>query len=171
MKIFDEIELRYDVPELAESGVCRGCTGDVIEVFDNKCKVIFYAPRIYGDYVIAIVDEDALSYKSHMDERLIEGFKKFVETIDESKHTCFLNDDVHEYDVVQLMVEKEEYAKHGVHRGMTGTVMMDVSYYNKWYVIFESTDGSGEDIADLDVHRDDFKVIGNTQHYAVIDEE
>lgn len=157
MKKFDEVALKYEITALAEKGIHKGCYGDVIDVASGMCKVIFYAPRIFGNFAVATVDESALVYMSHMDEGLIEGFKKFVETLDESKHTCFLDDDVHEYDVIEMTVEKEKYAKHGVHKGMTGVVMEDTSYYNEWYVIF--SDQNGEDIADMSIHRDDFKII------------
>lgn len=158
MKVYDEVKLKYEVTELAEKGIHQGCMGDVIAVDGDKCKVIFYAPRIHGDYAVATVDISALTYKKQMNERYIVSFQKFIETLDESKHTRFLDDDVYEYDEVEVIVEKEKYSRKGVHKGMTGTVILDYSIRNKWLIEF-SDEESGEDIALLEVHRDDFKII------------
>ena len=63
-----------------------------------------------------------------------------------------------EYDRVELIVEKEAYAKEGVHKGMTGCVISSYAINNQWLIIF-SEDGTGKDIADICVDREDFKVI------------
>ncbi|MCM1306338.1 MAG: DUF4926 domain-containing protein [Bacteroides sp.] len=158
MKVFDEVVLKYEVAELAERGIRKGCFGDVIAVDGDTCKVVFYAPKIHGDYAVAKVETAALTYKGHMGESYVASFQKFVETLDESGHTRFLDDDVYEYDEVEITQEKEKYSKQGVHKGMVGTVIADYSILNKWLVEF-CDEKSGEDIAILEVHRDDFKII------------
>lgn len=158
MKVYDEVRLKEEVPELAERGIHKGCDGDVISVDGDKCKVIFFAPRIYGDYAVAQVEQNMLTYISHMSESRIRILKDTVEDMDESKHTRFLDDDVYENDEIEVIVEKEKYAKQGVHKGMTGMVILDYSIRNKWLIEF-SDEESGEDIALLEVHRDDFKII------------
>ena len=72
MKVYDEVKLKYEVTDLAEKGIHQGCTGDVIAVDEDKCKVLFYAPRIHGDYAVATVDINALVCKKRMNERYIE---------------------------------------------------------------------------------------------------
>lgn len=158
MRVYDEVKLKDELPELAEKGIHQGCDSDVIAVDGDMCKVIFFAPRIYGDYAVVQVEQNALTYISHMSASRIEIIKEAVSAMDESKHTRFLDVDVYEYDEVEVIVDKEKYAKHGVHKGMTGTVIADYSIRNKWLIEF-SDEESGEDIAILEVHREDFKVI------------
>jgi len=159
MKKFDVVKLKTEVSELAEKGIHKGCAGIVIDVENMQCKVLFLAERIFGDCAVATVSLDALIIVSRFDDSLNDEMNDFLSKLDESKHVRFLDDDVHEYDVIELTVEKEKYAKYGVHKGMTGTVMEDNSINNEWYVIFESSDKSGEDIQDLNVAREDFKII------------
>ncbi|MDE6004793.1 MAG: hypothetical protein K2G88_05340, partial [Oscillospiraceae bacterium] len=65
---------------------------------------------------------------------------------------------VKEYDLIEMIVEKDNYSKHGVHKGMRGVVMQNHAIMNKWYVIFSDNE-TGEDIADILVHENDFKVV------------
>ena len=57
-------------------------------------------------------------------------------------------------DLVELIVEKEEYAKYGVHKGMFGAIMSEEKIGDKWQVIF-SEFFTGKDIADILVHEED----------------
>ena len=60
-------------------------------------------------------------------------------------------------DLVELVTEKEEYAKQGVHKGMFGAIMSEEKIGDKWQVIF-SEFYTGKDIADLLVREDDLIV-------------
>lgn len=60
-------------------------------------------------------------------------------------------------DLVELVTEKEEYAKQGVHKGMFGAIMSKEKIGDKWQVIF-SEFYTGKDIADLLVREDDLIV-------------
>ena len=41
-----------------------------------------------------------------------------------------------EYDTVELIVDREEYNKEGVYKGMLGTIMSSYSIGGTWQVIF-----------------------------------
>lgn len=64
--------------------------------------------------------------------------------------------DVKEYDKVELIVEKEVYAKDGVHKGMIGMVISEYAINDKWQIIFS---GKKDIDIDISVNREDFKVI------------
>lgn len=55
---------------------------------------------------------------------------------------------------MELTVEKKEYAKYGVHKGMQGVVMESYCIDSCYYVIF-TDENTAEDIADISVHEDD----------------
>ena len=59
-------------------------------------------------------------------------------------------------DCVELIVEKEEYAKEGVHKGMFGAIMSEEKIGDEWQVIF-SEFYTGKDIADISVHEKDLR--------------
>lgn len=63
-----------------------------------------------------------------------------------------------EMDCVEVIVEKEKYAKHGVHKGMQGWIC-DPRYINEsWLVNFPQC-GEKRDIATIDVKEKDLKQI------------
>lgn len=59
-------------------------------------------------------------------------------------------------DCVELIVEKEEYARYGVHKGMFGAIMSEEKIGDEWQVIF-SEFYTGKDIADISVHEKDLR--------------
>ncbi len=50
-----------------------------------------------------------------------------------------------EYDIVELIVEKECYAKEGAHKGDIGTIMDPRKIEGTWFVIFDKEIFQGED--------------------------
>ena len=60
-------------------------------------------------------------------------------------------------DLVELVTEREEYAKCGVRKGMFGAIMSEKKIGDKWQVIF-SEFYTGKDIADLLVRENDLLV-------------
>ncbi len=63
-------------------------------------------------------------------------------------------------DCVELIVEKEKYAKEGVHKGMQGVIWDEEKINGYWLVLFPQY-GEKEDIADIGIHEDDLKLLPN----------
>ena len=63
-----------------------------------------------------------------------------------------------EMDNVEIIVEKEEYAKYGVHKGMQGWICDDRNIDNSWLVNFPQC-GEKEDVAEIPVKENDLKLI------------
>ncbi len=59
-----------------------------------------------------------------------------------------------EMDCVEVIVEKEKYAKEGVHKGMQGWICLDDCTNGYWLVNFPQCYDK-EDIATISVHEDD----------------
>ena len=57
-------------------------------------------------------------------------------------------------DCVEILVEKEEYAKDGVHKGMQGWICLDAYGDGYWEVNFPQCYDK-PDIATLSIHEDD----------------
>lgn len=71
-------------------------------------------------------------------------------------------------DCVEVTVEKERYAKHGVHKGMQGWICLDDFVNGTWLVNFPQC-GEKTDIAEISVKEEDLKVI--PVMYAAMNEE
>ena len=61
-------------------------------------------------------------------------------------------------DCVEVIVEKEEYAKEGVHKGIYGWICLEQRTAEYWLVNFPQC-GEKEDIATISIHEDDLKVV------------
>ena len=63
-----------------------------------------------------------------------------------------------EMDCVEVIVEKEEYAEEGVHKGMQGWICYDVFCDGTWLVNFPQC-GEKDDIATLSIREEDMKFV------------
>ena len=61
-------------------------------------------------------------------------------------------------DCVKVIVEKEKYAKEGVHKGMYGWICDDRNIDSSWLINFPQC-GEKEDIATIDVKEEDLEVV------------
>ena len=61
-------------------------------------------------------------------------------------------------DCVEMVVEKERYTKHGVHKGMQGWICLDDNSHGTWLVNFPQC-GEKDDIAEISVKEEDLKVV------------
>lgn len=73
-----------------------------------------------------------------------------------------------ELDCVEVIVEKEKYARYGVHKGMQGWICDPRSIDGTWLVNFPQY-GEKDDIATLDVKEEDLKEI--PVMHAIINEQ
>ena len=71
-------------------------------------------------------------------------------------------------DCVEVIVEKEEYAKEGVHKGMQGWVCLDDHVGDYWLINFPQY-GEKADIAEISMKETDLKLI--PVMHAIVNEE
>ena len=157
MKIYDDVELNTELEELSVKGVHKGETGLLIEITADNCLVMFLNSLNYGDYAFARVAKKYLDICNFKYGKNLNELKKMVETKDLTKDS-FRPQKFIEFDLVELTVEKEKYAKEGVHKGMQGVVMENYCIDSKYSVIF-TDENTGYDIADISVHEDDLKLV------------
>ncbi len=63
-------------------------------------------------------------------------------------------------DCVEVIVEKEKYAKNGVHKGMQGVVWLEDCIDGEWDVYFPQY-GDKPDIAEISIKEDDLVLLPN----------
>ncbi len=61
-------------------------------------------------------------------------------------------------DCVEVIVERDCYAKHGVHKGMQGVIWLEECIDGEWDVYF-SQYGDKEDIAEISIKEEDLKLL------------
>ena len=156
LNIYDSVKLTEDIESLKATGIEKNCTGDLIELYEDSALVLFLNDLDYGDYAFAVVNLNQLEYVGNNDD-IKDELAAAIKKMNRNK-TSFNPCDVKEYDKVELIVEKPKYAIEGVHKGMTGCVMSAYAIQGKWNIIF-TENGTGKDIADICVAREDFKII------------
>lgn len=157
MKIYDNVMLNTEMEELSERGIHKGCFGLILDIKADMCFVRFRNRENIGDYACVSVNKKYLDVYNHEPKDHIPAWEKFKAS-DKIKKDRFKPRKFYEYDLVEVMVEKEQYAKYGVHRGMQGVIMRSECSSSEYYVIF-TDETTAEDIADIDIHEDDLKLI------------
>lgn len=159
LKKFDMVALIKSVDELVQRGITQGCGGVIVQVNEKNYRVIFMNGNNYGNGIFATVSESDVKYLSTFPLQFQTQLEDYLASVDINDETdTFVLCDVKEYDKVEMIVEKPKYAIEGVHKGMTGCVMSSYAIKNEWLIVF-SEEGTGKDIAELCVSREDFKVI------------
>ena len=130
---------KYNLVRLKEanSDIEKGTYGIIQSRVGSDCIVLFFNPKNYGDYACVTVNERHLLHVTDLPHLQVKELIKFSEKTDLTKKTKFTESQIKEYDFVQIIVDKEKYIKHGVYKGMVGTVMQNHAIKNNWEVCFE----------------------------------
>lgn len=160
MKIYDFVELISSLDYLEEKGIYRENKGTIIKLKNNNACVVFFNENNMGDYTLANVETKFLKTMGELPKKCIEDLKTFIETLKADKNSQFTNIKIKEYDLVELLVEDDRYAKHGVHKGDKGCVISNHAIQNKVEVDFTWIDKTGDFHGDcIVVNVKDLKVI------------
>ncbi|MBQ7924080.1 MAG: hypothetical protein IJ329_02100 [Clostridia bacterium] len=158
MKLYDNIKLTAEIAELAQNGIHKGYSGLIVKCEGDIYTVCFYNPYNFGEKAYAKVNKKFLVFSSRSDKRIIQELEGYLQNVKMEKYTKLSECDVQEYDAVELIVEKPKYAIAGVHKGDRGCVNSTYAIDNHWEIIF-SERGTGKDIAQIGVAREDFIII------------
>ena len=159
MKVLEDVKLNEELEELAQRGIHKGYTGTIATIDSDICTVWFFNPKNYGEFAFAKVNKKYLiPDKIVYHNRLLLEMEEFLQNVKMEKYTKLTECDVKEYDAVELLVEKPKYAIEGVHKGDRGCVISSYAVNGRWEIIF-SERGTGKDIAQIGVAREDFKII------------
>ncbi len=167
MKKFDLIKIinnriieKYNLP--------KDIHGVILDINDNNCaEVLLFNPNNVGDYIILkINNSDFVLEKEKLPKNIQKELYEHLRQINQNAKTHFNPQTVKEYDRVELLVEKEKYAKFGVHKGAQGFVMDAVAVGNNIIVDFSYVDEDGNFFGDcISANIKDLKVINKNGHF------
>lgn len=136
--------------------------GIVINVFKNEnADVLFFNPQNDGDYaVIPINVKDLVIEKETLPKNIQDEWQSKMGVILSKAKSIIEPIEINEYDMVELLVEDNKYAKYGVHKGCTGCVMDNHAVENYIEVDFSGIDDDGNFFGDcISVNIKDLKVL------------
>jgi hypothetical protein len=159
MKKLALVRLRNEQP-YKNLNLTKDMRGILVELNVDNAKVLFFNPQNIGDYAIIavrisdlILENEKLPTKFQREllpmlDSMLEKSKNYIEPIK-----------IKEYDMVELIVEDEKYAKYGIHKGDKGCVMDNNAVKNYIQVDFSGIDKDGNFYGDcISVKIDDLKV-------------
>ena len=135
--------------------------GIVIKTNYDNADVLFFNPHNVGDYAIVnIRKEDLELEKEKLPAELEKELLSESDALKSRVKSVLVPVVINEYDMVELLVEKERYAKFGVHKGDVGRVMDNNAIQNYIEVDFSGIDKNGNYYGDcISVKINDLKVI------------
>lgn len=139
LKIYDDIKLNTELTELAEKGIHNGCSGIILDIKADVCFVRFRNFKNYGDYACVNVNKKYLDFDCHVDKKYIPNWERFKASKKFKRE--FNVNPFNEFDWVEILVEKEEYAKEGLHKGMKANVLFNYAVDDMLPVMFSGEDG------------------------------
>lgn len=146
-------------PELLQKNICEGTPCTIIKrVVDKVWLAVFFNNQNLGDYAVTTINEECLRYDCAVP---VDWIAQLSEKINDPKFytkTSLNSMKYKEYDLVELVAEKEKYVRAGVHKGDIGCIMENSAIRGEWYVIF-SEQGTGKDIAAIYVKEEDLKIV------------
>ena len=155
LKVYDDVKLNTELEELAEKGIYKGETGIVFDINADSILVCFLNSKNYGDYACCDVNKKYLDICSYPYAKHIDYLEKLKKK--GNFKTEFRVNPFNEFDWVEVLVEKEEYAKEGLHKGMYANVLFDYAIDDKLPVMFPDEEGYDVEvsvnIADIKLHR------------------
>ena len=159
---------KYDIVKLKDNyenfnNIEANNIGIVLKSNNNdKSTILFLNPKITGDYLVLDVDNSFLEQqKENLPPQIIKTIDGLISNNKISlKKQQFKNMKFEEYDIVRLTVEKEKYAKHGIHKGETGIVAENYMIKNDILVDFSGIDEKGDYYGDcVTVNVDDLELV------------
>lgn len=157
LKKFNFVKVKTLNDELICKGIKENTFGFLYEIFETYARVIFMNLENIGDYACVDVELNNLELVGELPKQYISEVKNLIDNLEPLKHDSFAVSQFKEYDEIEVVVEKEKYAKNGVHKGMRGVIMADYAIQGSWYVIFTDNQ-TGEDIASAVINEKDMKL-------------
>lgn len=135
--------------------------GIVLKTNYDNADVLFFNPNNVGDHaVVNIKNEDLESDKEKLPAELEKELLSASDNIKSKAKDVLAAIAINEYDMVELLVEEERYAKFGAHKGDVGCVMDSNAVQNYIEVDFSGIDKKGNYYGDcISVKIDDLKLI------------
>ena len=160
MKKLNLVKLINENPYI-KSNLQKDMHGIVIGNQTNETAVLFFNPQNIGDYVVVNVElRDIVLEKEKLPNEMQKEILLKLDKLLSNQKDCLKPVTIKNYDMVELLVEEDKYAKFGIHKGDRGCVMDNKAVKNYIEVDFSGIDKNGDFFGEcISVKIADLKVI------------
>lgn len=160
MKKYDVVEL-VNGQDYLDKNLQKGMTGIVMNLDFEFADVMFFNPQNVGEFALIKVKLKDLKQENYnLPTEIITEISQKTETLMRKAKDKINPILIKEYDLVELLVEDEKYARFGIHKGDTGCVMENNAVQGFIEVDFSGIDENGNFFGDcISVKIEDVKVI------------
>ena len=162
MKKLDLVKLKDD-RQYKKHNLIKNAHGIVIDINFDNADVIFFNSHNVGYYAIVNVKTiDLYLDKEKLPKEIEMELLSKLDNIKLKAKNILEPIAINEYDMVELLVEEEKYAKFGVHKGHIGCVMDNSAIQDYIEVDFSGIDKNGNYYGDcIGVKISDLKKINS----------
>ena len=150
MKNYKIVKLTNLTEEYKNANLSLNDCGIEIEKGNKFSNVLFFNQNNVGDYAYLQVDNNDISIEENFPENLTQELITFLTKIkDEYQSKTTLEKNLfNEFDLVELISEKEKYSKFGITKGQQGIVAHNTIIDNHILVDFTGIDKNGNFFGD-----------------------
>lgn len=160
MKMYELVKLTNEKP-YKQNNLQKDMHGIVVDKNAGTISVLFFNPQNVGNCIVADVNIHDLSIdKEKLPHKVQQELSEKINVILKKAKNVLDPIVINEYDMVELIVDAEEYTKFGVHKGDRGCVMNNTAVQNHIEVDFSGIDEKGNYYGDcISVKIEDLRVI------------
>lgn len=140
MKKYDLISLKNDTP-YKKYGVEKNMHGLIIDVLQNHAQILFFIPRNNDEFTLIYLNKSDIALdREVLPENIKSMLDMNIKKLKSKENFVFTTPKFKLYDKVELVVEKDKYAKLGLHKGEIGFIIDDIIIDNRIEIDFTNLD-------------------------------
>ncbi len=162
MKKYDIVKIIRLTDELQRLNLQLDFHGIVISSDFDYSEVMFFNDNNIGESTFCKIKNNTIKKEDvELPKNLIKEVDKYIKENSLSKKDLVLTKPkFKECDLVEVIVEKNKYAKHGVHCGDTGFIVLNEMINNEMLVDFTGVDENGDIFGEeISVNINDLKLV------------
>ena len=146
MKKYDIVKITKLTAELQRLNLQLDFHGIILSSNFDYSEVMFFNDNNIGESTICKVNNKAIKKEDiELPTNIIKEIDKYLKDNSKlEKDTILTKPKFKECDLVEVIVEKDKYTKHGVHCGDKGFIVLNEMIKNEMLVDFTGVDENGE---------------------------
>ena len=140
MKKYDLISLKNDTP-YKKYGVEKNMHGLIIDVLQNHAQILFFNPRNNDEFTLIYINKSDIDLdREVLPENVKSMLDMNIKKLKSKENFVFTTPKFKLFDKVELVVEKDKYAKFGLHKGEIGFIIDNIVINNSIEIDFPNLD-------------------------------